>query len=197
MTSPGHMLAQQSRPAWWKRTILWGITFGISFAIACAIIIGAVNWYKSRPKPWNTSAITASYETLEFSLPDEGFIIEFQYDLQNNTNRNYDLQPANYVLMAKLNQGGVLSKDFGHYQKGEASIDGPSFLPPKSKTRVTIKVQYYYPSDFTAADRQDAKKVLPSVRRRVSELDGFVAFDNTNNFQIVMPKGWDTSTLDK
>jgi hypothetical protein len=197
MANPGAVLADKARPGWWKRYIVLGITFGISFAIACALIFGVISWYKSRAKPWNTNAITASYGTLEFSMPADGFIVEFGYDFQNNTTRNYDLLPSNIVLMAKLSEGDVLSKDFGHYQKGEATIEGPSFIPPKAKARVTIKVQYYYPSDFTAADKEDVQKVIKIVSRRVNELDGFVVFDNANHFQIVMSKGWDTNAWHK
>jgi hypothetical protein len=121
----------------------------------------------------------------------DDFVVEFGYDFQNNTNRNYDMSLANMVLMAKLSEGDALSKEFGHHQNGDATIEGPSFIPPKGKARVTIKVHYYYPSDFTASDKKDMKTVLKSVNGRLNELDGFVAFDNANYFQILMSKGWD------
>lgn len=104
---------------------LIGITFGFLFAITCTIIFGAVAWYLSRPKPWNASAITATYRTLEISMPADVFVVEFR-TTQTATSI---VHSADIVPMAKLSDGGALSKDFGDYQNGDATIEAPSVIP--------------------------------------------------------------------
>jgi hypothetical protein len=54
----------------------------------------------------------------------------------------------------------------------------------------TGNCSYEYPFDFSAADRQDAKKVSETSDRRLKELNGFVIFDESNHYQIDAPKGW-------
>jgi len=38
--------------------------------------------------------------------------------------------------------------------------------------------------------KNDAKKVIKSMNHRLRELNGFVAYDQTNHYEIDMPEGW-------
>jgi hypothetical protein len=122
--------------------------------------------------------------------------VDFYYNVQNNTDRNYGFNPAMLTLMAVLKEGNSLSKDFGHYQSGTAVLDGPAFIPPGGTARVDLKVSYFYPDDFTKVDKGDAKKIIPHLGRRVKELNGFVVFDNQNHYRVDLPKGWKDSDFE-
>jgi hypothetical protein len=51
-------------------------------------------------------------------------------------------------------------------------------------------VTYFYPDDFTQADREDPKKVIGSLNHRLKELSGFVIFDEQNHYRVDLPEGW-------
>ncbi len=178
------------RIAWWKRSAVTGASFGAGFALALSLIFGGVAWYRSRPKLWNTEAIKASYASLEFSMNEKNFVVDFGFDLQNNTDSIYTINASDLVVMARLAEGNVLSRSIGHYQASDATVEAPAFIPAKAKARIIVHVGYEYPFDFTANDKSDAKKVSKSVDRRLKEIIGFIIFDKSNLYRIELPSGW-------
>ena len=187
----------------WKRIAIRSMFGGFVFAVTLAIIGGVAIWYSQRQgpqQPWNTTALKATYDTMEFTVgsskdPDS-YPVFFYYNVQNNTDKNYDFNPAMLTLMAVLTDGNALSKDFGHYQSGTAVLDGPAFIPSGGTARIDLKVSYFYPDDFTQADKSDAKKIIPHLARRVKELNGFVVFDNQNHYRIDLSRGWKDSDFE-
>jgi hypothetical protein len=176
----------------WKRIVLIAAGFGAGFAIFATAIGAGIYWYANRPKPWNKNALKATFATVEFNTQPQAtsYKVEFLYDMQNTTPRNYDFQPSKFTIMAVLAEGNVLSKEFGHYQAEEPRLDGPSLIPAQGKARIRVLVSYEYPSDWTANEKNDINKVGKAFSRRLRELTGFVAFDQTNHYQIDMPEGW-------
>lgn len=102
----------------WKRLLLISAGFGAGFAVCVAAIVGSFCWCSSRPKPWNKNALKATFATMEFDTrPQEAsYKVDFMYNLQNTTERNYDFNSSNFNLLAVLADANALSKDFGHYQ---------------------------------------------------------------------------------
>jgi hypothetical protein len=94
--------------------------------------------------------------------------------------------------MAVLTDGNVLSKEFGHYQASDATVDGPAFIPPGGTARITLRISYRYPDEFTEADKNNAKKTITSMNYRLKELNGFVIFDEQNHYRVDLPEGWKT-----
>ncbi len=176
----------------WKKFAIRSFFGGVGIAVTIAIIVGLLTWYNTeRPKPWNTSAIKAEWDTMEFMTGvSGGYPVDFYYNLRNNTDKNYPINGSTLTVMAVLKSGNALSKEFGHYQIGEATVDGPKFIPPKGTARIGVHVSYYYPSEFTEADKNDSGKVLASFNHRLEELNGFVLFDEQNHYRINLPKGW-------
>lgn len=176
----------------WKRLLVISVGFGVGFAACAAIVVSTVYWYSTRPKPWNKNALKATFATMEFDTqPQEAsYKVHFLYDVQNNTVHSYDLQSANFTILALLAEGSVLSKDFGHHQAGTPTLEGPAFIPAQGKARIDLLVSYEYPSEWTAIEKNDAKKVIKSLNIRLSELKGFVAFDQASHYQIDLPGGW-------
>ena len=160
--------------------------FGAGFAICACVLAGAAYWYSSRPKPWNKNALKATYATMEFDTrPQEAsYKVDFLYDVENTTERNYEFNSSNFTLLAVLAEGNALSKKFGHYQAEEPTLDGPAFIPARGKARVHVVVAYEYPSGWTPQEKNDGKKVVEALNRRLRELTGFVAFDQINHYEI-------------
>jgi hypothetical protein len=179
----------------WKKLAIRNFFGGVSIAVTIAIILGLLIWYNTeRPKPWNNVAFQAQWDTMEFktgsSKVDEGYPVEFHYNLRNNTDKNYPFNSSTMTVMAVLKPSNALSEEFGHYQLGEATVDGPKFIPPKGTARIVVHVSYYYPSEFTNADKNDVQKIIANFNRRLNELNGFVLFDEQNHYRIDLPKGW-------
>src|SRR6266853_1781646 len=176
----------------WKRLILMSASFGAGFAIVVSLIFGGVVLYQSRPRSWNTNALKAHFQTMELSTQpqQDSFILDFIYDIENKTNRDYEIVPLNLTVLANLTEGQSLSKEFGHYQTSDAVVSGPPFIPAQGKARISIRVTYAYPSEFTANDKNDLSKVTKSVDRRLQELSSLAIFDKTHYYRIDLPEGW-------
>lgn len=83
----------------WKRMLLRVAGFGAGFAAVSALILGFGLWWLHRPakpKPWNTTAITASFAQL--SSEGENYTIVFVYTLQNNTDADYRIADVAYLM---------------------------------------------------------------------------------------------------
>ena len=100
--------------ATWKRVALIAAGFGAGFGICVAVTAGTYYWYSNRPKPWNKNALKATFATMEFDTrPQEtSYKVDFLYDVENTTDRNYDFNSSNFTLLAVLADGNALSKEF-------------------------------------------------------------------------------------
>lgn len=78
--------------------------------------MGAAIWHKSRPerpKPWNTEALKAQWDTMEFTVAGkdvQGYAVLFYYNLRNNTDKNYPLSGSTLTVMAVLTDGNQLAQ---------------------------------------------------------------------------------------
>ena len=181
----------------WKKFAIRGFFGGVGFALALALLAGAAVWYHNRPerpKPWNNTVLKATFDTMGFttggSSPKDAYPVEFYYNVQNNTDKNYPINGSTFTPMAVLTRGNVLSKEFGNYQIGDATVDGPPFIPPGGTARITLRISYQYPNEFTQADKDDAKKIIKAFNHRLKELNGFVIFDEQNHYRVDLPEGW-------
>jgi len=190
-------MSDSSSISGWKKLAIRAFFGGAGFACALAIIAGTALWYHNRPerpKPWNTTALKATYNGMEFTIAStkdpDSFSVQFYYNIKNNIDRNYAINGSALALMAVLTDGNALSKEFGNYQSGGATVDGPAFIPPGGTARIIVRVSYFYPDGLTETDKNDAAKVVPSLDRRLKELSGFVVFDEQNHYRIDLPEGW-------
>ncbi len=180
--------------ALWKRLILISASFGVGVVVAIAAIWGAVNWHEGH-QAWNTNALKASFGTLGLNTEPskDSYDAEFDYDIQNNTSKNYPFNPSAFTVMAYLSDGKVLSKEAGNYQTSDITIEGPRFIPSHSKARIILRTTYQYPTEFTAADKNNIEKVGKTIDARLKEFSGFALFDQENHYRIELPDGWKTS----
>jgi len=179
--------------ALWKRLVLISASFGVGVVVAIAAIWGGVIWYETH-KPWNGSALKGTFGTLGLSTEPskDSYAVEFDYDVQNNTSKNYQFNATAFTVMAYLSEGNVLSKQAGNYQTSDITIEGPAFIPSHSKARIVLRTTYQYPTEFTAADKNNIDKVSKTMDRRLKEFSGFALFDQQNQYRIELPEGWKT-----
>lgn len=88
----------------WKKALLIGAGWGIGTAFGLAILIGGFVWYRSRPRPWNTTALRATYGGMGIATQPQkdSYDVEFLYDVENTAKANYGFNPATLTVLTKL-----------------------------------------------------------------------------------------------
>jgi hypothetical protein len=180
----------------WKRLVIISASAGAGFAVLLAVIVGGVIWYSSRPpKPWNSAAIKATYDSIDTEGDKRTFV--FDYTLENETDADYKVNSDALVTVAgRLQTQKSLSMLGGH--EGVVKIDYPIFVPARQRVRFAIHLLAYpykgelkLNSDASREERRNYYKALEGyVRKELANLDGFVLFDEVNRYQINFPKGW-------
>jgi hypothetical protein len=166
-----------------------------------AAIIGVSLWYQNRPhppKPWNSKAITATYDypdTESGPADNVGFRpdqLVFYYTLENTTDFDYRIpQRDQFQLTGKLARENSLTGDDQNLTLGGE----PLFLPAKQRVRVGIHLGFGVKSSFGPSDTSDDRKkrrkaIAEYMNDNANNLDGFVLFDLENRFRIDFPSGW-------
>jgi hypothetical protein len=158
----------EQRPQRWKRIIVRAVVFGASFAITGALLAGVVMWYlinqpSKPPAPWNTKAITATYDgigafTQQNSSQKEEKYLYFSYILENHTDDDYSFSDDDQSLCT-IEHSGLSSDNIKVVAKleSERSISVPVssrtlcieqqlFLPARQRALLTIHVLHDYPN---------------------------------------------------
>ena len=177
-----------------KRWIITGVSFGAGAAVIIALIICGYLWYSSKqkpPKPWDTKAITAIYDSVYTEGENNYFV--FYYTLQNNTDFDYNLSDlTNITLMGKLKkQKSLTGKKTDEFLKP----DYPILIPAKQRIRFALHLGYPYDKTLKkdASEEEEAKykkDIEAYANKKLSNLDGFVLFDELKRYQIEFSKGW-------
>lgn len=154
---------------------------------------------KVKPRPWNRSAITAEYYVvLTSDQPDSK--LEFEYVLENRTDKDYELQKYSATkIAARLEDTDSLT---GFADENEIVLKLPVFVPAHQKTRITISMPGYgfspltpLTSSSTPEERHKRRaEIAAYVTKRMSNLNGFVLFDESNRYQVELPNGWKKET---
>jgi hypothetical protein len=122
----------------WKRVVLVSASAGAGFALVLSLIVGGYRWYESRPKPWNTSDIKATFDHIGTESEDNTVV--FFYILENTTDSDYELiDSSSVVFMARLQRDESLS-----HNPNFTKVDYPIFIPAKNRLRVLIHIPYSY-----------------------------------------------------
>jgi hypothetical protein len=178
----------------WKRLFIKGAGFGVGFALMLAILAGVGIWYWNRPKPpkpWNKQAIKA-----EFNYPQtegDNNDIVFIYTLVNDTDFDYELRNMDSIkIAAKLNKEDSISMtNDREYLRPDEYV----FVPAHQRARFGIHLNYPYPqkekSNATSDETHDFRTTLSKyVLSEMTNLEGFVIFDEGHRYEITFPGGW-------
>jgi len=177
-----------------KRIVLNSAGLGGGFALVAAVILGVCIWWGSRParpKPWNTTAITATYDDVR--TEGETNTVAFDYTLQNNTDQDLRISDGtNVQVAAHLRQSNALSFS----KQDTITTTYPIYVPAHSRSHFTIGLAYPTPmkGDSDAPDdvRHDAQtKLAQYIVKNLNNIDGLVLMDDITKYQINLPDGWD------
>ena len=189
--------APQASPAAWKKILLASAGFGAGFAILLTISALIAVWLAHRPKPWNSTAITARPNHLVVETAGEELHFRFRYALTNHTGADYIVVgPENAALMKKIPEDSSLQRLDG------ATWDDTIRIPAGQSVNVIFDVPIKL-ADFntSAADLngddqssdQMPAKYSQFVGSRLKEMNGLVLIDYANRYRIDLPRDWDTA----
>jgi hypothetical protein len=137
------------------------------------------------PQPWNTGVLTATYVNTQLRQIDSGNAsLVLYYELRNNTDSDYRLADApGFVVMRRLHSDGSLSS------QENVRLSYPTFLPGRQRARVALEIRHAFtwPAEKDPAFQD---KFREFVNQRLSDVDEFVLFDQTDRAQIEFPKAW-------
>ena len=173
----------------WKKILLRAAGFGGGFAIVGAIIIGIVLWWSGRPvkpKPWNKTALKASYSHIE-ATGDKNF--EFWYVVKNDTDNDYTFDDSDLLhTEAKADDGSL------HSCKDCVELQQPVFIPAHESASVAIVLKYKYPDakpDLTDDERKKQRTEEEAyLAKEMPRLNGFSVHDERNRYEIEFPSDW-------
>ena len=177
----------------WKKILLRAAGFGGGFAIVAALIFGGILWWSYRPvkpKPWNTTAITATFDNLTTEGPTH--TIRYQYTLENHTDVDYRLADDSH---AQLGISKMQTKSIDFDTNNFVTLGFPIYVPAKSRVNVSLHMplQYTEDVDFSAPDdvqHDFYTKLSKYVGDAINNVEGFVLMDDNNRYEIIFPNGW-------
>ena len=125
----------------------------------------------------------ATFTGLQLRRATDAITAEFQYAIENTTNKDYRF-PFDSTIMMLLPEGqGYKSGEQAHI-----TWEHSAFIPSKNKVNVTV-VWSFTSTDFTLPP-ENSSKVVPFVDKRLTENDGFAIFDQKNRYRIDLPNVW-------
>jgi len=158
---------------------------GFSLALLVTAVILYVHPAGRSPKPWNSSAITATYVGAQLRELDSGSAaLYLAYEVQNHTDSDYQLADGpGALVMSRLRADGSLSS------QQQARLSYPTFLPARQRARVALEI----PSPFgwpAEGDPAYQDKLRDFVNQKLVDVQAFVLFDQADRFDIEFPSGW-------
>jgi hypothetical protein len=146
---------------------------------------------KHAPTPaWNSSAIQSTFEGVQVKEVDATHAtLIFSYDLDNNTDSDYQVTKGpTTVVMARLKSNGSVSA------AESLELDKSAFLPARNRTRIAVEItqNFNWPTQLPGSQigPVNQEKFRALLAQQVSNLSGFVLFDQATRFQIELPGGW-------
>jgi hypothetical protein len=161
-------------------------TLGVIFAMVSIAGAWSVNQsLGKRAGPWDSNAITATYMGAQLRQSSAGDAALFlAYELENNTNKDYRLSDGpGYVVMSRVKPDGSLSS------QEPVKLSYATFLPAHQRARLALEMQrpFRWPAD---GDPLLSKQLADFVTQKLSNVDGFVLFDQADRCEIDFPSGW-------
>lgn len=180
-----------------KRIFVRAFGFGAGFAIVAGLIVAAIAWYIEiyKPsRPWNKTAITATYSHVHTEGDDETLVLF--YTLKNNTNAYYEVSKSS-DLQGFLRIEEDKDAPLVPFKEIHFWADEPFFLP----ARESLQYRIHLPDSMKSKIKQPAThgdKELKEYRKELEAhlekaflgTDGFIIFDKEYRYQIEFPKPW-------
>jgi hypothetical protein len=158
---------------------------GFLLALVVTAVILYVHPGGRSPKPWNPSAITASYVGAQLrQLDSDNAALYLAYEVQNHTDSDYQLADGpGALVMSRLRADGSLSS------QQQVRLSYPTFLPARQRARVALEIPapFGWPED---GDPSFQDKLRDFVNQKLADVQAFVLFDQADRFDTEFPNGW-------
>ena len=158
---------------------------GFLLALVVTAVILFVHPGGRSPKPWNPSAITASYVGAQLrQLDSDNAALYLAFEVQNHTDSDYQLADGpGALVMSRLRADGSLSS------QQQVRLSYPTFLPARQRARVALEIPapFGWPED---GDPSFQDKLRDFVNQKLADVQAFVLFDQADRFDIEFPNGW-------
>jgi hypothetical protein len=169
----------------WKKMALIGLPV---LFLAAMLLSG--HWQHSQasdksPIPWNAQALRTSYAGVRVrEIDPANAAVVFLYDIDNKSDSDYELSKSpNVVVMSRLKSSHALSSE------KPVNLSSSAFVPANNRTRIALEVSepFNWPSRM---DNSSENRFRDLVTQEVSDLEGFVIFDQSHRYQIDLPASW-------
>lgn len=133
---------------------------------------------------WNREGIKAAYVAAQLREIDKAHSsLILSYDLKNLTDTDYHLTDGTgVVIMSRLKGDGSLS------QEESIHLSYPVFLPARQRARLAIEISRAFA--WPREDSHYEDKLKEFVKQRLSNVKGFVLFDEASHSQVDLPAAW-------
>jgi hypothetical protein len=182
MSTPPNNFPQST---WWKRLAVRAFFIGFGFAVAFALAVAGYFGYKhhEETKAW-MSPLKASFTGADIKQPENEFVMEFQYSIENTTNKDYRFPSGSSIMILLPKGAGYRSGDKAHI-----TWDNDVFIPAKQKVNINI-VWTLTAADYTLPPPNDNPKMVRFASQRLIENGGFAIFDERNRYRVDLPEVW-------
>jgi hypothetical protein len=176
-----------------KATLIKIAAAAAGITLAFCIAGGSVLWHLSRPKPtkpWNEKALVV-VDTPEFDLYDEKDpTIALDYIVSNTTISDYSIETPRLKIVAVL-ANGTLSDPLGEER---VIVRTPIFIPANRIGMIVLHLKGVHAPERnqSESDKGYHERLRQVMNDRLSNVHGFVLFDDVNRYQINFP-GWATT----
>jgi hypothetical protein len=169
--------------SWWKRVVVRAFFVGVGLFAACALAITGYFIYEhhEETKPW-ISPMKAAFTGLDTRQPKDAVVFEFQYAIENTTDKDYQF-PYDAAIMMLLPSGAGYKSG----EKANVTWDKSVFIPARQKVNITV-VWTVTSADYTLPTKETEN--VPFFSKRLVENAGFAIFDQKNRYRTDLPAVW-------
>ena len=136
-------------------------------------------------RPWSPHAIQTTFAGLRVEqIDNSNAAIVFLYDLNNRSDSDYQLlKGPDVIVMRRLKSSGTLSSE------KPVALRGSAFLPAKNRARISLQVNesFAWPARAGATSEGRFRQL---IAKEVTDLGGFVIFNQFHRVQIDLPGSW-------
>ena len=169
-----------------KKLAILGTAIGMGFAAVLVLCLVGYYFYNNQPKParpWNTSAIKATFESVD--TEGERNTLVLSYTLENNSGADIDIAEKEWVhLMTRRKNQESLDGNERIFER----IDLPIYIPARQKVSYRLHLASSYPGSARLPAHN--KAFAAWVHDKLDDLNGFTLFDQGDLYQIEFPRGW-------
>jgi hypothetical protein len=169
--------------SWWKRVALraFFVGFGLFAASTLAITGYFIFQHHEETKPW-ISPMKATFTGLDTRQPKDSVVFEFQYAIENSTDKDYQFPYDASIMMFLPNGAGYKSGE-----KANVTWDKNVFIPARQRVNITV-VWTLTSADYTLPTKEAEN--VPFFKKRLVEIAGFAIFDQKNRYRTDLPEVW-------